>query len=37
MYKALEPGKDTDVGEWVDLDAAHHLIEEAWARHDDRP
>ncbi len=37
VYKTLEPGKDTEVGEWVDLTAARRLIEEAWARHDARP
>lgn len=35
VYKALEPDKDTEVGEWADLGEALRLIEEAWARHDE--
>lgn len=35
VYKALEPGKDSEVGEWVDLPEAHRLIHEARARHGD--
>jgi len=35
VYKALEPGKDTEVGEWVGLAEAQRLINEAWARHDE--
>ena len=33
VYKALEPGKDAEVGEWVGLSEAHRIIEEAWERH----
>lgn len=35
VYKALEPDKDTEVGEWTGLAEARRLIEEAWARHDE--
>ncbi len=35
VYKALEPGKDTEVGEWVGLEEAQRLIREAWARRDE--
>lgn len=35
VYKALEPGKDTEVGEWVGLEEAQRLIEDAWARKDE--
>ena len=34
VYKTLEPGKGTEVSEWVDAAEARRLIEEAWARHD---
>ena len=34
VYKTLEPGKGTEVSEWVDAAQARRLIEEAWARHD---
>lgn len=33
IYKALEPGKDTDIGRWIDRDATKQLIREAYARH----
>ena len=34
VYEALEPGKESEVGEWADLAEAQRLVKEAWARHD---
>ena len=35
VYEALEPEKESEVGEWVDRAEAHRLIEQAWAREDE--
>lgn len=32
IYKALEPGKDSEIGEWADADAAAREVEAAYAR-----
>jgi inorganic pyrophosphatase len=36
VYKALEPGKDTDVRGWEGADAAHREIASCRARHEER-
>ena len=35
VYEALEPEKESEVGEWVDLAEAQRLIKDAWARLDE--
>ncbi len=35
VYEALEPNKNSEVGEWVGVADAQRLIKDAWARHDD--
>ncbi|MDP8991885.1 MAG: inorganic diphosphatase [Actinomycetota bacterium] len=35
VYEALEPDKESEVGDWVDSAEAQRLVKEAWARHDE--